>query len=66
MGILEVDKKRVKACIEYKDYYSAMEYSMLVKDIYNNKEKEFFEILIKLIKNGDYENVKNLFTKRHI
>ena len=66
MGIIEVDKKRVKACIEYKDYYSAMEYSMLVKDIYNNKEKEFFERLIKLIKNGDYENVKNLFTKWNI
>lgn len=60
MREFQIDKKRVKACIEYKDYYSAMEYSILVKDLYKNKDKELFEELIKLIKNGHYEKI---FTK---
>lgn len=58
MREFQIDKKRVKACIEYKDYYSAMEYSILVKDLYKNKDKELFEELIKLIKNGNYEKIK--------
>ena len=56
--MFEDDVKKINACIEYKDYYSAMEYSILVKDLYKNKDKELFEELIKLIKNGNYEKIK--------
>ncbi len=49
--------KRIKACIEYQDYYSAMEYAILVKDNYKNKEKNCLDNIIKDIKEGNYEKV---------
>lgn len=55
--MFEVDKRRIEACIEYKDYYSALEYSILVKDKYKNKEKNFFERIIKSVKRGEYYEI---------
>lgn len=51
--MFEIDKKRVNACIEFDDYYSAMEYSLLVVDNYEKGEREFFENIIKLVKLGE-------------
>lgn len=55
--MFEIDKKRIEACIEYKDYYSALEYSILVQDKYKNKEKNFFERIIKSVKSGEYYKI---------
>lgn len=57
MNKIQIDKKRIKACIEHKDYYSAMEYSVLVKEKYKNNDKEYFEVIIECIRNGDYEKI---------
>ena len=56
--MFEIDVKRVKACIEYKDYYSAMEYSLLVKDKYIGEEKYIFEEIIKNVKIGEYTKIR--------
>lgn len=53
--MFEIDKRRIEACIEYKDYYSALEYSILVKDKYMCKEKSFFEKIIRHVKRGEYK-----------
>lgn len=37
--MFEIDKKRIKACIEHDDYFSALEYAILVKDNYGKREK---------------------------
>ena len=58
--MFETDIERIKACILYEDYYSAMEYAILVKDKYENKEKEYFENVIKLVKQG------KLYWKYHL
>ena len=53
------DVNRIKVCLEHNDYYSAMEYAMLVKDNYKNEERKYFEKVIKYVKEGDYKNLKN-------
>ena len=53
------DVNRIKVCLEHNDYYSAMEYAMLVKDNYKNEERKYFEKVIKYVKEGDYKNFKN-------
>ncbi len=55
--MFEEDLKKIKACIEYEDYYSALEYAILIKDNYKNKEREYFENMIRNIKTG---NIKEL------
>lgn len=55
--MFEKDVKRIKACIEYKDYYTALEYAILIKENYKSQEKEYFENIIKHIKLGDYNKV---------
>ena len=50
--MFETDIERIKACILYEDYYSVMEYAILIKDKYKNEEKEYFENVIKLVKQG--------------
>lgn len=47
------DVRRIKACIEYKDYYSALQYGILIKDNYKDKERIYFEDIIKNIKTGN-------------
>ena len=51
------DIKRIKACIKYKDYYSALEYTILIKENYINIEKQYFEKIIKNIKQGNYKKI---------
>lgn len=58
--MFEEDVKRINACIEYKDYYTAMEYAMLVKEKYKDEKRDYFEDIIKHIKIGDYKSIKIL------
>ena len=51
--MFEDDVKKINACIEYKDYYSAMEYAMLVKEKYKDEKNDYFEDIIRYVKNGD-------------
>lgn len=55
--MFEIDKKRIEACIKYKDYYSALEYAILVKDKYISNEKSFFERIIRYVKSGEYYKI---------
>ncbi len=57
--MFDEDVNRIKVCLEHNDYYSAMEYAMLVKDNYKNEERKYFEKVIKYVKAGDYKNLKN-------
>ena len=54
------DVFRIISCIEYEDYSSAMQYAILIKDYYENEEKDFFEQIIKYVKSGSYEKIKEL------
>lgn len=56
--MFNADKKRVKACIEYDDYYSALIYINLIIERYNNNEKIYFELIRKNIKSGKYQEIK--------
>lgn len=56
--MFEEDVRRINACIEHKDYYSAMEYAILVKEKYKSVKRDYFEDIIRYIKNGDYEKIK--------
>lgn len=58
--MFRTDVKRVSVCIKYKDYYSAMRYSMIVKDKYTFERKEYFEKVIKYVKNADYIKLNNM------
>lgn len=51
------DVKRIKACIEYKDYYVALEYAIIVKDKYVDNEKDYFEKVIRNVKSADYNKI---------
>ena len=53
--MFEMDIKRIKACINHKDYFSALEYAILIKDRYVGREKNYFEDTIKRIKAGEYK-----------
>lgn len=48
------DVKRIKACLYYKDYYSALQYAIIIKEKYKKEEKNFFEQIISAIKNGSF------------
>lgn len=48
------DIKRIISCIEHEDYYSAMEYANFVKNNYTGQEKNYFEGIIKSVKNEGY------------
>lgn len=52
--MFKIDLKRIKACIDHDDYFSALEYAILVKNNYTDKEKSFFEDIIKNLKLGKY------------
>lgn len=52
--MFEIDKRRIEACLQYKDHFCALEYALFVKDKYLNKEREFFEKIIESIKKGEY------------
>jgi len=54
------DIKRIKACINYNDYYSALEYAILKKEKYKNNERKYLEIIIKFIKEGKYEEIRKI------
>ena len=56
--MFEEDMKRINACIEHKDYYTAMEYAILVKEKYKSVKRDYFEDIIRYIKNGDYEKIE--------
>ena len=58
--MFEDDVRRINACIEHKDQYSAMEYAILVKEKYKDEKKDYIEDIIKYVKNGDYEIIKIL------
>ena len=52
--------EKIKACIEHEDYYTAMEFSILIKDYYEDEKKECLEKLINNVKSGSYENIKKM------
>lgn len=54
--MFEIDIKRIRACIDHKDYYSALQYAILVKHNYVSSERKYFEMIIKNIKTGDLKN----------
>lgn len=58
--MFNTDIRRIKACIDYKDYFSALEYALLVKDNYTDKNKHYFEDIIKYVKEGSYEKIINI------
>ncbi len=55
--MFENDIKRIKACIDHNDYFSALEYAIIVKDRYIKREKRYFERIIEKIKVGDYKKI---------
>lgn len=57
--MFEIDVRRIQACIDYKDYFGALEYAFLVKDNYTEKNKHYFEEIIKYVKDGSYEEIIN-------
>lgn len=57
--MFEKDLKRIRACVEYEDYYAAMKYASLVKDNYESREKSYLEDIIKYIKLGDYNEIRS-------
>ncbi len=57
--MFEKDIKRIKACMEYKDYYSALQYASIMKENYKDKERVYLEEIIKDIKEGDYNKIRN-------
>ncbi len=52
------DIKRIKVCIQYQDYYSALQYAILVKKNYKDKERIDLEHIITCIKKGEYDKIK--------
>ena len=56
--MFEEDMKKINACIEHKDYYSAMEYAIFVKEKYKDEKRDYFEDIIRYVKNGNYEKIK--------
>lgn len=48
------DVKRIMACIEHNDFYSAMEYAQLVEKNYTDKQKIYFQNIIKTVKREGY------------
>ncbi len=61
--MFEIDVKRIEACISHKDYYSAAEYSMMVKEKYTEEKRLFFETIIKEVQSGEYEKIDKAFQK---
>lgn len=57
--MFKTDVRRIESCIYYKDYFSALEYAILVKDNYIDENKFYFEQIIKYIKDGSYEKIIN-------
>lgn len=57
---MEEDLKRIKACLEFEDYYSILEYITLIVENYTGTEKEFLLKIVKNIKSGNYKEVHNL------
>lgn len=56
--MFKIDLKRIKACIEYEDYYSALLYINLIIENYNNEQRLYFEIIRNNIKSSKYEEIK--------
>ena len=57
---MEEDLKRIKACLEFEDYYSILEYITIVIEKYTGKDKEFLLEIVKNIKCSNYKEVNNL------
>ena len=60
---MENDIKLLKACLEHEDYYSILEYITIIIEKYTGNEKEFLNEIIKNIKIGNYQKVKELLEK---
>lgn len=59
--MFEIDLKRIKACIYYEDYYSALIYINLILENYTIEEhKQYFYVIIKMIKTGNYDGLKRI------
>ena len=57
---MENDIKLLKACLEYEDYYSILEYITIIIEKYTENEKKFLNKITKNIKIGNYKEVKRL------
>ena len=57
------DIKLLKSCLKYEDYYSILEYITIIIEKYTGNEKEFLNEIIKNIKIGNYQKVKELLEK---
>lgn len=60
---MENDIKLLKSCLKYEDYYSILEYITIIIEKYTGNEKEFLNEIIKNIKIGNYQKVKELLEK---
>ncbi len=52
--MFKIDEKRIQSCIEHRDYCSAIEYAILVREKYKDKERDYFEKIISCFKSGKY------------
>lgn len=57
---MEEDLKRIKACLEFEDYYSILEYITLIVENYTGTEKKFLLEIVKNIKCSNYKEVHRL------
>lgn len=55
--MFEMDIRRIQACIDCNDYFGALEYAFLLKDNYTDKNKHYFEEIIKYVKDDSYEKL---------
>ena len=60
---MEKDIKRLKACMDYNDYYSMLIYITIIIDKCTGQNKEFLLNLVANIKKGNYEEVNKLLKK---
>lgn len=60
VAIMEKDVKKLKACLNYKDYYSMLLYCNLIINNYYGSNKEILLHLISNIKKGNYETLEEI------
>jgi len=59
--MFDEDIKRIKACIYYEDYYAALQYAITRKERYKDEQREFLEEIIRVIKNGNYQEIQKIY-----
>ena len=57
---MENDIKKLKACLEYDDYYAMLLYITMIIEKYTGENKEFLLQLQDNIKCGNYVEINNI------